>query len=83
MSVKIDLAPEIEASYAKQAAAQGVSLPKYLQHVLEEQVAPAEEKPLTPAERATFWRDSAKGLPYTAPLPDEAISRESIYSARG
>jgi hypothetical protein len=83
MSVKIDLAPEIEKSYAAQAAAQGVPLPEYLQHLLEEQVAPQARKPLTPAERAAYWRESAGGLPHTAPLSDETISRECIYSSRG
>jgi hypothetical protein len=83
MSVKIDLAPEIEKSYAAQAAAQGVPLPEYLRHVLEEQAVPPASKPLTPAERATYWRESAGGLPHTALLSDEAISRESIYSSRG
>jgi hypothetical protein len=82
MSVKIDLAPEIENSYAEQAAAQGGSLPEYLRQVLEEQATPP-AKLLTPAERAAYWRESAGGLSHIAPLSDEAISRESIYSSRG
>jgi len=39
--------------------------------------------PLSPAERAALWRNSAGGLPHTKPLSDEAISRESIYADRG
>lgn len=35
------------------------------------------------AERAEAWRKSAQGLPRTAPLSDEAISRESIYGDHG
>ena len=58
-------------------------LPEYLQHLLEEQVAPPAEIPLAPAEGAAYWRESAGGLPHTARLSDEAISRESIYSSRG
>jgi len=84
MTVKIELPPEIEAGLALQAAAQGVSLPEYLRHLLEDQVAAgAGDSTLSPAERATAWREAVRGLPDTPPLSDEAISRESIYSARG
>jgi len=48
----LDLAPEIEASYAAQAEARGVPLPQYLQRVLEDQAVLSAEKALTPAERA-------------------------------
>lgn len=82
MSVKIELPPEIEANLAAQAAAQGIPLPEYLRHLLEEQAsAPKVRK--TPEERAAFWRESVKGVPDTTPLADEAISRESIYAERG
>lgn len=83
MSVTIDLPPEIEADLAAQAAAQGVSLPEYLAHLLEERAAPGAASPMSPAERANAWREAAKGLPHTPPLSDEAISRESIYDIRG
>jgi hypothetical protein len=83
MSVKIELPPEIEANLAAQAAAQGIPLPEYLRHLLEEQAAAGTENPLSPQERANFWRDSAGGLPDTKLLSDEAISRETIYSERG
>lgn len=83
MSVKIELPPEIEANLAAQAAAQGIPLPEYLLHVLEEQAAAGKEHPLSPQERANFWRDSAGGLAGTKLLSDEAISRETIYSGRG
>jgi hypothetical protein len=83
MSVKIELPPEIEANLAAQAAAQGIPLPEYLQHLLEERAAAGKENPLSPQERANFWRDSAGGLPDTKPLSDEAISRETIYAGRG
>ena len=38
---------------------------------------------LTPAERARAWRDAVRGLPHTKPVSGEAISRESLYIARG
>ena len=83
MSVKIDLPPDIEANLAAQAASLGISLDEHLRHVLEERARAPRSKPMTPEERATFWRDSVKGLPDTKPLSDEAISRESIYAERG
>jgi len=83
MSVLIELPPEIEASLAAQAEAQGVPLSEYLRHLLEDQVSAGEGGALSPAERAAAWRESVRGLPDTPPLSDEAISRESIYDARG
>jgi hypothetical protein len=83
MSVKIELPPEIEAHFAAQAEAQGIPLPEYLQHFLQEQAAADTGSTLSPAERAAVRRESVKGLPITPPLSDEAISRESIYNARG
>jgi hypothetical protein len=79
----VDLPPEIEARLAARAAVEGVSLPEYVMRLLTEHVTPDATKKLSPAERATAWREAAKGLPKTPPLSDEAISRESIYSARG
>jgi hypothetical protein len=83
MTVTIDLRPEIEARLALLAAEQGVSLTQYVRRLLEEQVPGRGEPMLSPGQRAALWRDSAKGLPHTAPLSDEAISRDSIYDARG
>ena len=61
----------------------GGPLSEYLRQVLEEQATAPAKKLLTPAERATYWRESAGGLSHIALLSDEAISRESIYSSRG
>ena len=81
MTVTIDLRPEIEAGLAVLAAEQGMSLAQYVRRLLEEQVPG--QTTLSPAERATTWRESVKGLPVTPPLSDQAISRESIYDSRG
>jgi hypothetical protein len=83
MTITIELPPEIEASFAALAAEQGMALPDYLQHLLEEQVPSRKAASLSPAERALIWRESAKGMPHTPPLSDEAIDRESFYDARG
>jgi len=83
MTITIELPPEIEAGLAALAAKQGMALPDYLQHLIEEQMPPREAASLSPGERARFWRESAKGLPHTPPLSDAAVSRESFYDARG
>jgi hypothetical protein len=83
MTIKIDLAPEIEAGLAALAAEQGVALTEYLQHLLEERVSVLTSATLSPTERARLWRESAKGMPRTPPLSDEAVRRESFYDTRG
>jgi HicB family len=81
MTVTIELRPEVEASLASLAAEQGISLTQYVRRLLEEQIPG--QVTLSPAERANLWRESIKGLPRTSPLSDDAISRDSIYDARG
>jgi hypothetical protein len=83
MTITIELPPEVEAGFAALAAKQGVALPDYLLHLLEEQMLPRKTASLSPDERARLWRESAKGMPYTPPLSDAAVSRESFYDARG
>jgi hypothetical protein len=82
MTIKIELPPEIEASFAALAAEQGVALPDYLQHVLEEQAPARKVTSLSPGDRARLWRESAKSMPHTPPLSDEAVRRESFYDTR-
>jgi hypothetical protein len=82
MTISIELMPEVEAGLAALAAEQGVPLREYVRHLLEQ--VPTHKMPsLSPAERALLWRESAKGIPYTPPLSDEAVRRESFYDARG
>ncbi|MFL5256605.1 MAG: toxin-antitoxin system HicB family antitoxin [Rhodopila sp.] len=83
MTVIIDLRPETGAGLAAIAAEQGISLNEYVRCLLEEQVSGRRHRTLSPAKRAAAWRESVKGLPRTPPLPDAAISRESIYGTRG
>ncbi len=83
MTITIELRPEIEAGLAALAASHGMALHDYLQHLIEEQVPASDAASLSPGERARLWRESAKGMPYTPPLSDEAVSRESFYDARG
>jgi hypothetical protein len=83
MTITIELPPHLEAGLVAIAAEQGMALPDYLRHLLEEQVSPRKAVSLSPADRARLWRDSAKGMPHTPPLSDEAVSRENFYDTRG
>jgi len=83
MSVTVDLPPDVEADLAAQAKAQGLSLTEYLRRLLEEKATSRGGCAFSPQERANLWRDSVKDLPDTKPLPDAAISRETIYNTRG
>ncbi len=82
MSIKVELKPEIEAELAAQAQKRGVPFDQYVQTILEQYVHLA-QSPLTPEERAKAFDDWADSFPYrrSAPLPDEAVSRESFYQA--
>jgi hypothetical protein len=81
--LKIGVPPEIRAALAARASAEGVSFQEYVVRLLVEHVSRDAPGTLSPAERAAAWREAARGLPRTAPLSDEAISRENIYSTRG
>jgi hypothetical protein len=83
MSLTIELLPEVEAGLSTLAAEQGMSLAQYARRLLEGQLAISGQATLSPAERASAWREAVRGLPRSVPLSDEAISRESIYDARG
>jgi hypothetical protein len=82
MTVTINLPPEIEADLVAQARAHGLGVPQYIEHLLRDRVPGQRTAELSPAERASAWRESVKDLPHTPPLSDEAISRESIYGDR-
>ena len=82
MTVTIELSPDIEAGLVALAKAQGLAVPQYVQRVLEERVS-VRALELSPAERAAAWRSSVDGLPLSPPLSEAAISRDSMYGARG
>jgi len=80
MTVTLDLKPETQAGLVALAHKNGVSLEEYLLALVENTVVSQSSKPLTPEERASVWRETAKRFPNTPPLSDEAISRESMYA---
>jgi hypothetical protein len=81
--ITIELAAEVEARLAAQAAEQGIPLEQYLRQLLEEQVPERDRNSLSSKQRADLWRRSTADLPRTTPLSDEAISRKTIYDSRG
>jgi hypothetical protein len=83
MTVTVELKPEVEASIAAQAAAQGLSLEAYIQRVLDS-LAEMNPPPVSPQERLCAFDEWIAGHSrFSAPrLPDEALSRESIYAER-
>ena len=83
MTLILDLSPEIEATLTEQASRQGVPVADYLTHLISAQVPRKGRGLLPPDQRAAAWEAGIRDLPYTEPLSDEAISRESIYSDRG
>lgn len=82
MSIRIELKPEIEAELKTRAQKDGVPVNRYVQRILEQYV-PGQplQSAMTPAERAKAFQDWVESFPYrrTAPLSDDAISREGIY----
>ena len=83
MTVTIHLSSDIEAVLVAQARDHGLELHEYVEALLRGQVSPRAGSALSPAERAAAWRESTRGLPHTAPLSDDAISRDSIYGDHG
>lgn len=83
MTLTLELPPDLEAGLVAHARAEGLSPEIFVQHLLRDQVSVPLPEEMTPAQRAQAWRDSVIGLPWTPPLSDEAISRESMYGDRG
>jgi len=78
MTLTIDLKPEVEAGLAVQARAKGVSVAEYVRSLLEQFAQSGSQ--MTGEQRVNALHEWAKGFPHVAPLSDEAISRESLYS---
>lgn len=85
MTLKIDLAPEIEAGLLAQAQAEGLTLEQFLTRTL--QSIAQNNTPVIP-QHADEWDRSFRAWVHSHPkdtplLSDEAISRDSIYGERG
>ena len=83
MPVTIDLTPDIEADLSARAREHGLSLGAFITGILKNAATGGTRAFVSPASRAAAWREAAKGVPRTPPLPDEAIGRDTIYAERG
>ncbi len=83
MPVTIELTPDIEAGLSARARERGLSLDAFIAGLLRTAAASETGTFASPASRAAAWREAAKNLPRTPPLPDDAIDRDSIYAERG
>jgi len=78
MTLTINLKPETEAGLAAQARARGLSVAEYVGSLLEQLTQSGSE--MTPEQRAAALSEWAKEFPHVAPLSDDAISRERLYT---
>jgi len=86
MTVRLELSPEKEAALLAQAEARGLTIEQWLLE-LAEQHAPAPSfahlQKTDPEEWARRFRHWAEGHnPELPVLPDDAMSRDAIYSDR-
>ena len=82
MTVKLELNPEIEAGLLAQAQARGLSLEAYLNQMIQDQ-SPASDGPVLSAEEWEREFDAwVESFPDTPLIPDEALTRESMYPDR-
>lgn len=82
MSITVELSPEIEVRVRVEAAARGLPMQDYIQHlILRSTNGPHAQRPSL-AEFEADWNGFADGLDHLAPLPPDAFSREVIYGER-
>jgi len=80
LTITIDIRPEVQAELARQAAAQGRGVEAYVASLLEEAVRrPAGSDRLSQDRLETTLRDMAEFSHKIPTLPDEALTRESLY----
>jgi len=79
---QIEVEQEIAKRLSEQASARGLSVEVYLRTLLDNAAVESEPKPLlTPQEKASAFLEWANGHHLSvAPLSDEAVSRDSIYT---
>lgn len=80
MGIRIDLKPEVEAELARQATARGIDIGDYAAGLLEEAARTrAVRQPLSHQELDQALIEISQFSHKIPSLPDEALSRESIY----
>jgi plasmid stability protein len=80
MTITVDIAPEVQAELARQAAAHGRAVEAYAASLLEEAVhLPAGADALSQDGLENTLREMAQFSHKIPALPDEAFTRESLY----
>ena len=80
MTITVDIAPEVQAELARQAAAHGRAVEAYAASLLEEAVhLPASADALSQDGLENTLREMAQFSHKIPALPDEAFTRESLY----
>ena len=80
MTITVDIAPEVQAELARQAAAHGSAVEAYAASLLEEAVLlPAGADRLSQDRLENTLREMAQFSHKIPVLPDEAFTRESLY----
>ena len=80
--MSLNLNPDIEAQLISLAQASGVSVEDFLSRVVKEKTAHSQAPRLGPEQWITQFEEWADSFPETAPIPDEALSREYLYPDR-
>ncbi len=80
MTIVVDIKPEVQAELSRQAAAHGVDIGSYAATLLEEAAhVPAGATKLSQRPLEETLRELAQFSHKIPSLPDEALSRESLY----
>jgi hypothetical protein len=80
MTITVDIAPEVQAALARQAAAHGRAVEAYVASLLEEAVRrPAGPARLSQERLESTLREIAQFSHNIPSLPDGAFTRESLY----
>ncbi len=84
MTVTLELKPEVEDRIIAEAEARGLSVADYIQRQLEGKSTTPDPNELPYEEWLQKFNEWVNSHDYiqAPPLPDEAISRESIYRER-
>jgi hypothetical protein len=80
--MSLNLGPDFEKRLQGLAAADGVSLEAFLQHLVEERAGGAARSRLSAEEWSHQFEEWADSFPSAPLIPDEALSRESLYPDR-
>ena len=80
MTITLDIAPEVQAELARQAADKGRAIEEHAASVLEQAVHVPARHPRLTLERLEKTLQEMAQFSYKPPsLPDEAFTRESLY----